>query len=167
MKNRMNRTARKIAAFFVLCGSVLGGAVVVDTAPAHAALPGLFCSNVTSAMAGKFGDAQNPIYMCVSNENLQQQAGIGAPDGSRLYAKHGAELQLELAYFSFDQWPNGVAHVYAAPTRFRQLIGYQVIQTDPRPLWVPGVFCARLVNTGTGEWEDLACVDTDEVPRRG
>jgi hypothetical protein len=166
MNGSVNKAARKILAFFVLCGSVLGGAVVADTAPAQAAIPPLYCGNVKSAMGGYFGDAQGPIYMCIATGDSKVWAGISAPDGSLLFSKGHAPLRVELTHFSFDQWPNGVAHVNPGLS-FSQLIGPSSSRTSPIAWWWEGVYCARLYNMASGYAEDLVCIDTNGVPQRG
>ena len=166
MKTSMNKVARKIVVLFALCGSVLGGAVVSDVAPAHAAIPPLHCGNVKSAMAGYFGSALGPIYMCLATKDGTVWAGISAPDGSFLFSKDGAPLRVELTHFSFDQWPYGVAHVNPG-LAFSRLIGPSSSSTSPIAWWWEGVYCARLYNMASGYAEDLVCIDTNGVPIRG
>jgi hypothetical protein len=142
----------------------VGLGVFVDASTASAALPPLYCIDISDyrRVEESFFSSPGQVGMCVANVSGYQWAGLRIEDLVR--SVDGAPIRLELSFFDFDQFPLGgsIPLVSSAP--------FHDVTTSDRPInietgriawWHAGVFCARLVNDSNGHWEDIACVDTN------
>jgi hypothetical protein len=159
----MRRKVTAIAVMFALAMV----AVVANVSPASAALPALFCKNVTGTqiLADHFGNvpSNQVMNLCVSNQGGYQQAGVGLPTGTGYFHSiNGNSIRVELVYYTFANFTSrGQALVQPSNAPFQNLTPVVSVTTPPVAWWYQGVFCARLYNMTANYWADFTCVDSD------
>lgn len=143
---------KRLASF--ACAAAIGLSVQTSS-PAQAALPGLSCIQSDALALG----------ICVTNLNDRQSAGIKNL-ATTPFAPVAAGTELQLVYYTMDQFPNGTATVLQRAPFSRPLALEETIVTPDVVHWQVGVFCARIASASEPRSYDAHCVDTNGVVRR-